>query len=218
METESTENYLIAVYRLTLEASHASTKDIATSLGVSLPSVSQKVARLAEQGYLVHRWHEGAILTEKGRGVALRVLRRHRLIETFLVRMLKYPLDEVHEEAHRLEHAVSDRLTDRLDRLLGYPKVDPHGHPIPTQDGNISVSEYQSLADILPGQTVVVRQVSDLDGERLHYLRKLGLVPGARVSVLEVAPFNGPLSIIINEATVAIARPMARRVMVTSGA
>lgn len=215
MTTESTENYLITVYRLTANAPYAHIKDIAIGLGVSLPSVSEKVKRLAQRGYLVHQWREGVSLTDKGRIMALGLLRKHRLIETFLVNMLKYPIDEVDEEACRLEHAVSDRLADRLEAMLGYPKVDPHGHPIPTKKGTVAVADYQSLADVLPGQTVLVKQVSDRDRDKLRYLQGLGLVPGARVSVLEAAPFERPLSLDIDGAAVVIAWAMARNVSVT---
>ncbi len=216
MVTESVEMYLISVYRLTREAPYTSIKDIAAILGVSLPSVSEKVKRLAQRGYLVHKWREGVSLTEEGRLIALRVLRKHRLIETFLVEMLDYPLDEVHHEACRLEHAVSDRLIDRLEAVLGCPKVDPHGHPIPTKEGTVAVSDYQSLADALPGKKVMVCRVNDRDRGRLHYLRELGLVPGARVSVLEVAPFDGPLTLTVDGETVVIARATAREIGVTS--
>jgi DtxR family Mn-dependent transcriptional regulator len=223
MVTEPTENLLAAIYRLTCEAPYASsgasyacTKDIAISLGVSQPTVSEKIVRLAEEGYLDHKWRKGVALTEKGRLMALGVLRRHRLIETFLVKVLEYSIDEVNEEACRLEHAVSDRLADAMDAMLGYPRVDPHGHPIPTKEGIVALADYQALADALPGQTVLVKQVNDRDKERLKYLKELGIVPGARISVLDAAPFGGPLSLDIDGKAAVIANGMARKVGVTS--
>lgn len=216
MITEATENLFAAIYRLTCDSSYASTKDIADSLGVSMPTVSEKIVRMAEQGYLDHKWRKGVALTQKGRLIALRVLRKHRLIETLLVEVLKFTIDEVNEEACRLEHAVSDRLTDAIDAILGYPNVDPHGHPIPSKEGTIGEFAYQPLSDALSGWTVVVKQVSDRDRDQLHYLRGLGIVPGARISVLDVAPFDGPLSLNIDGKTVVVAQAVARRVGITS--
>lgn len=214
--TEPTENMLTAIYRLTREAPYAHTKDIAISLGVSPPTVSEKIVKLAEQGYLDHQWRKGAALTPEGRIIALRVLRKHRLIETFLVEVLKFSIEEVDEEACRLEHIVSDGFVDAIDAILGNPGEDPHGHPIPTKEGDVPIAEYQSLADALPGWTVVVKQVSDRDRNHLHYLKELGLVPGATVSVLEVAPFDGPLSLTVKGKAVVTARSMARKVSITA--
>jgi len=213
--TEPTENILTAIYRLTREAPYARTKDIAASLGVSLPTVSEKIVKMAEQGYLDHQWRKGVALTRKGRVIALRVLRKHRLIETFLVEVLKYSIEEVDEEACRLEHAASERFVDAVDAILGHPCEDPHGHPIPTKEGNVPFTEYQSLADALPGWTAVIKQVSDRNRHHLCYLKELDLVPGARVSVLEVAPFDGPLSLTVEGKAVMVARSMARKVSIT---
>ncbi len=209
MATESTEMYLITIYRLTLKAMYASTSDIAATLDVSLPSVSEKVRRLAEQGYVYHEWRQGVSLTARGREVALNVLRKHRLAATFLVQMAGYLLDEVYEEACRLEHVMSDRLADRLEELLGYPRVDPYGYPIPGKDGTIAMEHYPTLACVSAGATVVVQRINDLDQARLRYISELGLVPNAQVEVLEVAPFEGPLVLKIDDRTVAIAYAIA---------
>ncbi len=210
--TESTENFLVAIYRLTHERSYARTKDIAESLGVSLPTVSEKIVRMAEHGYLDHQWRHGVMLTPEGRLIALRVLRTHRLIETFLVNVLKYPIDEVNDEACRLEHVVSERFMHAIDSMLGYPTVDPHGHPIPTEEGTIEVFEYHLLADVLAGKKVIVKQVSDRDRDQLHYLKDMGIVPGAEITVLEVAPFDGPISINVEGKTVAVSQSIARKI------
>jgi DtxR family Mn-dependent transcriptional regulator len=143
MTTEATENILATIYRLTCDSSDASTKDIAASLGVSMPTVSEKIGRLAEQGYLDHKWRKGVALTSKGRREALQVLRRHRLIEAFLVEVMKLPLDEVNEEACRLEHAATERLIDAMDDMLGHPKLDPHGHPIPSKEGTVDEPNFR---------------------------------------------------------------------------
>ena len=215
MASESTENYLVTIYRLTCNAPDASTKDIASYLGVSAPSVSEKITRLSEQGYLEHRWRHGVCLTEGGRRIALRVLRKHRLIESFLVNVFKYSLDEVDEEACRLEHAVSDRLADAMETMLGHPESDPHGHPIPSKEGVVPRSDFLSLAETPSGKPVFVSQVNDHDSEKLHYLADIGVVPGAKICVLETAPFDGPLSLEVEGKTTVMAHAMARNVSVT---
>ena len=215
MQTESTEMYLITVYRLTRQASRASTKDIATLLKISQPSVSEQLKRLTQQGYLHYQWREGATLTEKGERVAINVLRKHRLIETFLAEMAGYTIDEVHEEACQIEHAISDRLADRLEAMLDYPKVDPHGHAIPNKDGTVSHPNYLSLVEVPSGETVIIRRVSDWEQEELRYLKKLGLVPGTPVSVSNIAPFDGPLTLQVAGNEIAIARSLAEKIGVS---
>lgn len=215
MQSESTEMYLITVYRLTRQAAQAGTKEIAEMLGVSQPSVSERLKYLAKQGYLNYAWREGTALTAEGERIAVNVLRKHRLLETFLARMAGYALDEVHDEACQMEHAISDRLADRLEQMLGRPQVDPHGHPIPTKAGQVAVLEYPTLAEIAPGQTVRIRQVSDWDGAQLTYLRQLGLVPETEVTVVERAPFAGPLTLKLGDQTIALARELAQIIGVT---
>ncbi|HMR66620.1 MAG TPA: metal-dependent transcriptional regulator [Anaerolineae bacterium] len=215
-QTESTEMYLITVYRLTRHASHASTKVIADMLGISPPSVSERLKRLAQQGYLIHEWREGAKLTPEGEHIAVNVLRKHRLIETFLVQMAGYGIDEVHDEACHIEHAISERLADRLEAMLGRPQFDPHGHPIPAKDGTLPAGTYQPLAEVEPGQTVLIRQVSDWNGEQLSYITSLGLAPGVTVTVVSHAPFDGPLTLDLDNRPVALARDIAQTIGVES--
>lgn len=193
MLSESTEMYLITVYRLTDERPFASIAEVANMLGIKHSSTSEKVKRLAEQGYLVHDPREGVALTDEGRRIAVNVLRKHRLIKTFMVNMAGYSIDEVYAEACRLEHAITDRFADSLEKLLGYPEVDPHGYPIPTRDGSVAVLTYATLNDFSPGETVVVRRIEALNQEKLSYLRELGLIPGTEVTILSIAPFDGPL-------------------------
>ena len=169
----------------------------------------ERIKKLADQGYLNYEWREGATLTPKGERIALNVLRKHRLIETFLVKMAGYSLDEIHDEACRIEHAISDRLADRLDELLAFPSDDPHGHPIPTVDGTVRRRNLPSLCDVQDGETVTIRQVSDWKRDELRYIRELGLVPGVRVVLLNKAPFDGPLTIQIGESVLAISRDIA---------
>jgi len=215
MRTEATEMYLITVYRLTRLVPRASTKDIATLLNISQPSVSEQLKRLTQQGYLNYQWREGATLTGKGEHIAINVLRKHRLLETFLVQMAGYELDEVHEEACDMEHAISDRFADRLEVMLGHPSVDPHGHPIPSKAGEVTELVFSPLADTTPGQTVTIRQVSDWETEELRYLRQLGLMPGIEVTVSTIAPFDGPLTLDVDGQNVALARDLAQKIGVS---
>lgn len=207
--SEATEMYLITVYRLTRRSPRAATKDIATMLGVSLPSVSERVKRLAQQGYLLYEWREGAALSALGEQIAISVLRKHRLVETFLVEKAGYALDEIHDEACKIEHAISDRLANQLEIMLNFPTLDPHGHPIPARDGSVQRLVYPTLAQIEPGQPVIIRQVSDWDNAQLQYLVELGLTPGETITVQHRAPFDGPLTLECRGQTIALALELA---------
>lgn len=197
--TRSVEDYLKAIYYLSPEGRPASTSDIAHRLDLSPPSVSGMVKRLSEQGLLEHLPYKGVQLTAQGRQAALRMIRRHRIIETYLVGRLGYTWDTVHEEAERLEHAVSDALIARMDEALGNPDADPHGEPIPTADGLIEETRATPLSDVAQGDTVEVRSVTAGDPERLRYLASLGLQPGVMLTVLEHQPFQGPITLRIGD-------------------
>jgi DtxR family Mn-dependent transcriptional regulator len=193
--TRSVEDYLKAIYRLSPEGRPASTSHIANLLELSPASVSGMVKRLSEQGLLEHVPYKGVQLTVEGRRAALRMVRRHRLIEAYLVATLGYTWDTVHDEAERLEHAVSDTLVERMAAVLGNPTVDPHGDPIPSVDGSIDEPDFVRLADVPPGHTVELRRVSESQPERLRYIASVGLTPGAAVTVLDRQPFEGPITI-----------------------
>jgi DtxR family Mn-dependent transcriptional regulator len=153
------------------------------------------VKRLSELGLLEHAPYKGVQLTDAGRRAALRMVRRHRLIEAYLVRFLGYSWDTVHPEAERLEHAVSDTLVERMAVALGHPAVDPHGDPIPDADGSIHELVCTPLTDVVVGETVEIRRVDEREPERLRYLGELGLVPGVVVTVRERQPFGGPVTV-----------------------
>jgi DtxR family Mn-dependent transcriptional regulator len=193
--TRSVEDYLKAIYRLSPEGRPASTSEIARLLELSAPSVSGMVKRLSELGLLEHLPYKGVQLTPQGRRVALRMVRRHRLIESYLVEFLGYSWDTVHSEAERLEHAVSDTLVERMAAALGHPSVDPHGDPIPTADGAVEELAATPLAVLEVGDTAEIVRVVENDADRLRYLASLGLKPGTKVTLLERQPFGGPLTI-----------------------
>ncbi len=153
------------------------------------------VKRLAEDGSVVYIPYKGVELTKKGRKKAVRIIRRHRLWELFLVRVLKYRWDEIHEEAERLEHITSDKLEQRLDELLGHPKIDPHGDAIPTTDGVVHGEDALSLTDVIAGSRVIVRRVSDEDPEILKYAARLGITLNKRLTVMEKVVFDGSLRV-----------------------
>src|SRR4051812_49195882 len=186
--TRSVEDYLKAIYQLSPEGRAASTSEIANLLALSAPSVTGMVKRLSEHGLLEHVPYRGVQLTEDGRRAALRMVRRHRLIEAYLVEFLNYSWDTVHEEAERLEHAVSDTMVERMATALGHPTVDPHGDPIPSADGSIHEMACTALSEVPVGSTVEISRVHESQPERLRYIASLGLRPGVRVTVVARQP------------------------------
>jgi DtxR family Mn-dependent transcriptional regulator len=212
--TAPVEDYLKAIYEIERSGEAAATNDIAQRLEIAPASVSGMVRRLAEQGLLTHERYRGVRLTEEGRRVALRTIRRHRVIETYLTRALGYPWDQVHDEAERLEHSASDTLIDRMASALGEPAVDPHGAPIPTREGEIDERALRSMAELAPGERARVLRVSDDDAARLRYLGELGLVPGAAVVVEARAPFDGPITVRVGGSSHAIGPALAAIVLV----
>jgi DtxR family transcriptional regulator, Mn-dependent transcriptional regulator len=164
----------------------ASTKDVAMRLSVAPASVSNMFVRLQEMGFVEYERYRGVSLTERGREAALRLLRRHRLVETFLLEHLGYSWREVHEEAERLEHAVSDGFTERLAGFLGHPDRDPHGDPIPTADGSLEPDDSFPLGGAVVGQRVRISRVGHEDASALDYLGEHELVPGRILTVREV--------------------------------
>ena len=212
----SVEDYLKAIYHLTETGEAASTNAIAQRLGLAAPSVTGMVKRLAEQGLVRHEPYRGAELTTKGRRAALRTVRRHRVLEAYLVAFLGYDWGNVHDEAERLEHAVTDDLIERMAQALGNPSVDPHGDPIPAPDGSIAEAVYTPLTD-LPVGPATVRRVQAEDAERLRYLALVGLVPGALVTVVDHQPFAGPVTVKVGAETKVIGREIGDLVLCQQG-
>ncbi len=193
--TRSAEDYLKAIFHLTGDGSSAATTELASALHLAPASVSGMLRRLAEQGLVQHELYHGVTLTPEGRRIALKILRRHRLLEAYLVAHLGYSWDTVHEEAERLEHAVSDLLIERIARVLGDPLEDPHGDPIPGPDGSMAELVYTPLADVEVGSEAEIRRVNTSHPERLRYLSGAGLTPGTRVTVTGRQPFQGPITL-----------------------
>lgn len=185
--SRAVEDYLKAIYRLEQDDAPATTSDLAERLDRSAASVTNMVKSLAEQGLVSHEPYHGVRLSSDGRTAALRIIRRHRIIEAYLIDRLGYTWDGVHPEAERLEHAASDELVDRMAQAMGDPRVDPHGSPIPARDGSIDRPHLKKLSEADPGSSVIVRQVGDRDGDRLRRLSAIGLLLGTRFDVLAVA-------------------------------
>ena len=207
--TRSVEDYLKSVFHLTSQGGFATTSDIAEMLQVAPPSVSGMMKRLSETGLIEHVPYRGVQLTPQGRRAALQMIRRHRILEVYLTSKLGYDWGDVHVEAEQLEHAVSEKLIERMAESLGDPRYDPHGAPIPTAAGEIEETELVMLATIPVGKLVVLRQVGDEDSARLRYLAELGLLPGTRLEVIARQPFNGPTMVSINGETRVVGQELA---------
>ena len=212
--TRAQEDYLKALYQLHGDHQPVPTRDLAQRLGISSPSVSEMVTRLSAQGLVEHDRYRGQQLTREGRKVALELVRHHRLLEMFLVQVLGYSLDEVHDEAERLEHVISERMEQRIFDLLGRPELDPHGHAIPTLGGKVRSLSERPLSECRVGEKVVVQGVSDDDPARLRELKRRGLLPGTRVEIVVASTYEGPIEVRIKGRRVSIPLGLARAMFV----
>lgn len=214
--TPVVEDYLKTIWKLQQQGdASVSTSRIAEQLGLTAAAVTAMVKRLAEQRLVSHEPYYGVRLTGAGELAALRIIRRHRVLELFLQEVLGYEWDRVHDEAERLEHAASDELIERLATLLGDPARDPHGAAIPSPDGEIDRVPYPCLAEVEVGNAVRVLEVTTGDAEHLRYLGSMELYPGAQVEVTSKAPFDGPLSLMVNGVAHVLDFGMAARIRVT---
>lgn len=197
--TAAMEDYLKVIYGLIERGDKVTTQAIAERMNVAAPSVTGMLKRLHDINLIEHQRYRSIALTDAGRKVALEVVRHHRLLELYLAEALGYTWDEVHDEADRLEHLISEEFERRIDAVLGYPTTDPHGDPIPTRSGHVTAIPDDLLSSMEPGESATVVRVSDVDAEMLRYLGTLGLYPDSRVTVLERMPFNGPLRIRVGD-------------------
>lgn len=184
MVTRAVEDYLKAIYKLQESGSRATTNAIAGRMGLRAASVTAMLQQLSDQGLAEYARYRGAYLTEEGVSAALRVIRRHRLIELYLHQHLGVPWDRIHDEAERLEHAISSYLEERIDAKLGYPQFDPHGAPIPTSTGDLPRRTLLPLSEVLPGERHIVLHIPDDDPDLLRYAASMGIVPGATITML----------------------------------
>lgn len=213
--TSVAQDYLKAIWTIQEWSSErVSTKLLAERIGVSASTVSEAIRKLADQGLVDHARYGSIALTDSGRIAAIGMVRRHRLIETFLVQELGYGWDEVHDEAEVLEHAVSDLMVARMDAKLGYPARDPHGDPIPAVDGSVPTPPARQLSDFANGEHGRVARISDSDPEMLRYFDTVGVCLDVEIIVLERRDFAGTVSITLGstERSIELGHPAAQSI------
>ena len=186
-------SYLAEIYRLQDEHSWPTLTMVADSRGVSLQAASRMIRRMIEQGYLRRARYKGVRLTAEGETIALQVIRRHRILEVFMVRVMGFGWDEVHDMVEALERGVTDPLVDRMEAMAGYPRRCPHGEPIPSKEGVMPVISDKPLTEWPEGSPAEVSRVKTHDPEKLRYLERVNLVPGNTMAIVARSPFNGPI-------------------------
>src|SRR5919106_1194613 len=195
MPTQPIQDYLKAIYELHAEEGRVTTTALARRMDVAAASATSMIKKLAALGLVRHEPYQGVVLEEPGERVALEMIRHHRLVESFLAEVLGVPWDAVHEEAERWEHVLSEEVEDRIDEVLGFPTIDPHGAPILGRDGAIERPLSIRMSELEPGRSATVVEVSDRDPDLLRYVGRLGLVPGASLRLVAAEPFGGGFSI-----------------------
>ena len=190
MPTTVKENYLKALYFLDRENSRISITDLSNKLKVSKPTANNMVKNLQEQGWVVYQKYQPLQLTEKGRKVAAKIIRKHRLTEMFLYRVMGFGWEEVHEIAEQMEHIDSEKLFFRMDEMLDYPSFDPHGSPIPDKNGKVAKQRLSALIDIAPGQKVTLTALARSPDDLLHYLNQCNIKLGVQIELIKIEPFD----------------------------
>lgn len=208
------EDYLKAIYKLQSRSSLVTTSALAEYMGVAPASVTNMCKKLADLKLLEYTPYQGVTFSPTGEKLALEIVRHHRLLELYLAEALDVPWDQVHEEAEKLEHVLSEDLEARMAAILGDPQFDPHGAPIPSLTGQITQPESGLLVEMEAGQKLIVVEVDDDDPELLRYLGEMGLYPGTGIRLLACAPFKGPLTLQIEEKTHNLGYQAARAILV----
>jgi DtxR family Mn-dependent transcriptional regulator len=216
MLTISIQDYLKSIYELTENGETASTNALAKKLKISAPSVTGMIQKLAsaKPALVEYQKHQGVTLTKEGRRAALEVIRHHRLLEAWLVQTLGYSWDEVHEEAERLEHVISEDFEERIAAAMGHPVRDPHGELIPTADLKMPSDHSTPLAALRPEQSGIIKRVNASDAGLLRYLEELGLVPGAQVTVKDHSPFDHNLTVKVGRKSFVLGLSITNKVFV----
>lgn len=218
MPSVTVENYVKEIYKLCESEHHprATTGQLALALGVSPGTVTSMLKTLSESGLATYTPYEGVQLTGEGRELALTILRRHRLLESFLAEVLGLDWDQIHEDAERMEHAVSDRLIEQINDYLGHPEFDPHGDPIPTRELNLPSRETKSLVDCPPGTSFVLAQVVDQTPDFLRYLRQMGLGLGQEGEIVARQPEAGTLTVRLSDRDLVLGSEAAQKLQVST--
>lgn len=207
------EDYLKVIFKLQKTGS-ANTKLIADTMGYSAASVTNMLKKLGELGLADYRSHRGVTLTDAGEKVALEVIRHHRLLELYLSEIMGYGWDEVHAEAEKLEHHISEQFEDRINEMLGYPKFDPHGDPIPAKDGSLPEYTADLLTHVELGKQYIIQRIEEQAPDFLRYVADLGLKPNTVIFLENRAPFNGPVTLILNKEKMVIGKEVAQNIHV----
>ncbi len=215
MNTPAIEDYLKTIYELQCQHGQVATTTLAERLGITPASATNMVKRLAEMQLVAYEPYYGLTLTELGQKRALKVVRCHRLVELFLSEALGLSWDQVHAEAEKWEHVLSEEMAERIAVSLGQPTTDPHGAPIPTQDGLINQPALSRLIDLKPDQVAVIAKVSDHDSALLRYLGELGFYPGVVIRVMANLPFAGSVRVRLGEVEHTLGREATRYIFVT---
>ena len=213
LHSKSTEDYLKTIYGLGDEHDSVTTSAIAEELKISSPSVTDMIKRLYDSEYINYTPYYGVRLTKKGERVALKIIRRHRLLEVFLMKVMNFPWELVHDEAERLEHVISDEFEDRLDTLLGFPQYDPHGEPIPTKDGTVEKLDLLRLSDVSVGDRAIVVKVRD-SKPMLQLMDRTGLKLNCKGTVLSKESFDGSLQLKCGKKVHFMSREVAQNIYV----
>lgn len=215
MAGSAVEDYTKAIYKLSINNERVTPTMVAESLAVSAAAVTKMVRRLGDLKLVVYSRANGLKLSPSGEKIALEVIRHHRLIELYLTEALGYTWDEVHDEAERLEHVISEEFETRIEEFLGHPTHDPHGAPIPTRDGRIEMPDVTALSHLRPGEGGTIHRVSDSDAAKLSYLGKLGMYPGTPVEMVRVEPYGGSLRVRVSGEDREIGRELADTVFIS---
>ena len=214
MPSEHIENYLKNIYKIQSSEGKVTTSSLSEKLQISPASVSEMVKKLASEGSLVHTPYKGVELTESGKRAALRIVRKHRLWEMFLMEVLHFGWEEIHEEAERFEHVMSDKMEDKIDEVLGFPAVDPHGDPIPSKNGTIKNIRSIPLNEAGEGTTVRVVRVNDANTDLLQYASSVGISLNKRIVVRQRLTFDDSLIIKIGTKDITISSKLASNIFV----
>jgi len=217
--TISIQDYLKNIYELTENGESASTNALARKLKISPPSVTGMIQKLAcaKPALVEYQKHQGVTLTKEGKKAALEVIRHHRLLEAWLVQTLGYSWDEVHEEAERLEHVISEDFEERISAAMGHPARDPHGELIPTADLRMPLDDSLPLSALRPQKTATIQRVQASDPELLRHLEELGLIPGVRIEVNEYSPFDHNLTIKLRRRSLVLGLSLTSKIFVKEG-
>ena len=216
MPSERIENYLKNIYKIQSVEGKVSTSSLSDRLQISPASVSEMVRKLANKGSLTHTPYKGVELTESGKRAALKIVRKHRLWEMFLVEVLHFGWEEIHEEAEKFEHIMSDKMEDKIDEVLGFPSVDPHGHPIPSKNGSFKNTRALPLSEVEEGATVRIIRVDDANAELLRYASSIGISLNKKIVVRRRIGFDNSLVIKIGNKEISISSTLASNIFVES--